>query len=233
MSLRGNNAFTLIELLVVIAVIAMLLAILMPSFSKARSVAKRIKCQSNLKQIALAMEMYAQSHHDRYPCAMDPISTDPFYWLWMGRGWRGMMEPYFSTKIDANNPTVLLCPADKSTDYESTSYSYSMSFYHNPEQIDTMNNTAATYSNPQPSIPQKCSSVKHPSGKIMIGEWTSNHQRIEGKDNGWWCWEGRRNYLLADNSIVFLEAKNIRKARDGWPDANLTIHGIWGVDIVP
>jgi prepilin-type N-terminal cleavage/methylation domain-containing protein/prepilin-type processing-associated H-X9-DG protein len=56
------SGFTLIELLVVIAIIAVLAAILFPVFSRARLKAKAATCQSNLKQCAMAIIMYAADH---------------------------------------------------------------------------------------------------------------------------------------------------------------------------
>jgi prepilin-type N-terminal cleavage/methylation domain-containing protein len=63
---ENRRGFTLIELLVVIAVIAMLLAILLPSLRKARGVAQRMGCQSNLKQIALAWNIYVDDYEGRF-----------------------------------------------------------------------------------------------------------------------------------------------------------------------
>jgi prepilin-type N-terminal cleavage/methylation domain-containing protein/prepilin-type processing-associated H-X9-DG protein len=223
--------FTLVELLVVIGIIALLMSILVPSLAKARSMACRLKCSHNLKQINLAVNMYLNGNEDTYLCAEDPLPAG--YWLWMGRGWRSFIEPYLSTKINKGNPSVLFCPedpADKDT-YEATSYAYSMAFYHSAEQIDTLSSPGDTYGpNSLPSVPQQCDNVANPSGKILIGEWTSNHSPVKDSDNGWWTWEGRRNYLFADGHIHFLRAKEIRPARDGYPDANLTIRGIKGTD---
>ncbi|MCL5282382.1 MAG: type II secretion system GspH family protein [Planctomycetes bacterium] len=63
--MRTNRAFTLIELLVVISIIAILMAVLMPALKRAREGGKRASCLSNLKQLALAWNMYADENDDR------------------------------------------------------------------------------------------------------------------------------------------------------------------------
>lgn len=228
--IKPHHAFTLIELLVVIGIIAILLSIMLPMLAKAKEKTYRVRCISNLKQIYLAMELYLNNNDDTYPCAQDPLPTGT--WLWMGRGWRDFLEPYLGGYIDANNPSALFCPADKMSEelYESTSYAYSMSFYHSSEQIDDMNNVADNYSNPRPSICQKRFSVEKPANKVLIGEWLSVHQRIKGQDNGWWCWKGARNYLFADGVVEYLKATQIATANDGNPNPNLTVGGIKGSD---
>jgi prepilin-type N-terminal cleavage/methylation domain-containing protein/prepilin-type processing-associated H-X9-DG protein len=60
-----RRAFTLIELLVVIAIIAILAAILFPIFAQAREKARQSTCQSNMKQIGLAISMYRQDYDEK------------------------------------------------------------------------------------------------------------------------------------------------------------------------
>jgi prepilin-type N-terminal cleavage/methylation domain-containing protein/prepilin-type processing-associated H-X9-DG protein len=62
-----RKGFTLIELLTVISIIALLAAILFPVFSRARENARRASCQSNLKQIGLAINQYTQDYDGRTP----------------------------------------------------------------------------------------------------------------------------------------------------------------------
>lgn len=66
-SVNWRAGFTLIELLVVIAIIAILAAILFPVFAQARAKARATSCLSNVKQLVLGMNMYAQDYDETYP----------------------------------------------------------------------------------------------------------------------------------------------------------------------
>jgi len=102
-----RRAFTLIELLVVIAIIAILAAILFPVFARARAKARQTSCLSNVKQISLALMMYAQDYDEAYPCVSHASGYD----------WWQPLHAY------VRNAQIFRCPAyraaasDPATDY--------------------------------------------------------------------------------------------------------------------
>lgn len=119
----NQTAFTLIELLVVIAIIAILAAMLLPALSKAKVKAQGIYCMNNLKQLQLAVIMYADDNQEHFP-ENPGLATGPPAWVHGQMTWdtsiganpqntnttlltSGEIGPYV-----ANNPGVFKCPAD-------------------------------------------------------------------------------------------------------------------------
>jgi len=98
MRARRRNGFTLIELLVVIAIIAILAAMLFPVFARARESARKIQCLSNVKNIAMAIQIYLVDY-DRTP----PGETRPEVISYI-RGETGQTGADFQNKIDRLNP---------------------------------------------------------------------------------------------------------------------------------
>lgn len=115
-----NRAFTLIELLVVIAVIALLLAILMPALRRAREQARARGCQSNMRQLCIAMNLYTLDHEDK---------TMPFTHQ-AGRYWFHQLAPYLNERAYQDNPEehiegmmrVAFCPSTKRQDRSGDSF---------------------------------------------------------------------------------------------------------------
>jgi len=102
---KRTKAFTLIELLVVIAIIALLLAILMPALQKVRKQAKAIVCKSNLRQIGLAANLYAEEYDLYVPRGLGSVT---------GKSWFQLFMPFLAQKPVGNDyrtVDIYRCPS--------------------------------------------------------------------------------------------------------------------------
>jgi prepilin-type N-terminal cleavage/methylation domain-containing protein len=97
-----KKAFTLVELLVVISIIAMLLAILLPSLQKARDNAKATVCKSNMKQISLATALYLENNNQNFFIGANSwVITSG---ISSKNNWMTLLKPYY------NDFAILQCP---------------------------------------------------------------------------------------------------------------------------
>jgi prepilin-type N-terminal cleavage/methylation domain-containing protein/prepilin-type processing-associated H-X9-DG protein len=245
---KKHNGFTLIELLVVIAIIAILAAILFPVFAKAREKARQATCQSNEKQLGLAVLQYVQDYDEYWPSG----GNGPHGGFGCGAGWAGDIYPYVKSLGSYT------CPDDSnqaSTGNVVLSYGYNQNLSAFPNnnfpQTQSTNNSAA---------------LQSPASTVVLvemGQQTDSYNEITGTNNttdadscatdgsqGWSCgkldtgpmagdWQsnngvgldsvfitGRHtngsNYLLADGHVKWLFGGKVSTGGDALTPTSTT-----------
>ncbi len=101
------RAFTLVEILIVLAIIGILAAILLPVLANAREAGRRAACASNLKQIGLGLQLYAQDHR-KFPRSWFGTSNDAPSDAATNFKWMDAIYPYIK------NPETFNCASDDS-----------------------------------------------------------------------------------------------------------------------
>ena len=110
---EARAGFTLVELLVVIGIIALLISILLPALGKARRQSQTIACLSNLRQIGLGYQMYAQDNQDWMPFIKNPTWNDPgnLYWFKALSSYLGKNIDPMTAPDSEVAKVVMACPA--------------------------------------------------------------------------------------------------------------------------
>jgi prepilin-type N-terminal cleavage/methylation domain-containing protein len=169
-----KRAFTLIELLVTIAIIAIVCAILFPVLSSAKRNAWRATCQNDLRQINVAVRLYADEHGDLLTLVSTNHSPDVWtdYRLWIG-SYVGLPGP------PSPKDKLFACPADSYywDDVRMTAQGrHQQSKYRYSSYAFNAGNLRADYpfKHQFPGIAgRKLNTIKSPAKTVLVTEWCS------------------------------------------------------------
>jgi prepilin-type processing-associated H-X9-DG protein len=224
---KKTKCFTLMELLVVISVVALLLAVLMPSLQKAKEMAGRIVCGNHEKQLAMANNLYANSWDENFcpalfvngeaPDAPPPGDKNRF----RKNNWLGIEDFREIMALDEQAqagigglhlPDEYYCPADKLARYKQesqyyvlVSYAYNITdFGDEMTEVDYWNCTAGP-SQLHMAANHKRTAIPRASEKVNFTD-----------SSDWWCTWWGANYVKGWDKV----------GHGTWEDYEAV--GIWG-----
>lgn len=177
--------FTLIELLVVIAVIAILAALLLPALSQSKEKGKFTTCMNNLRQVNIAIRLYADENADSLPVLPTP---NPYpngvgaYYKQLVKGYVGLTGP--ASPLEK----VFICPSDRilsaQVGHAFTSYTFN-GYEVGPGAIERITG-------------KRLGSIKSASKAVLVGEWPAFF-------GGSWHPVVNQDYLNAKNVLSFAD----------------------------
>jgi prepilin-type N-terminal cleavage/methylation domain-containing protein/prepilin-type processing-associated H-X9-DG protein len=203
-----RSGFTLIELLVVIAIIAILAALLLPALARAKGKAVSASCISNLRQIGIAMNMYAEDNGGWLPTTTHGGSTNAS-WIYQLAGQL------------ANVDRIRLCPADPRREERLTAHaaSYTLNEYtavdltdpfgralESYRKLDTLRNPTLTITTFEISDAIGVSVMNdHTHSRQWALGWSAVTADIQPDRHG-----KSANYLFADSHVESIRAEKLK-----------------------
>ncbi|MFO1487398.1 MAG: prepilin-type N-terminal cleavage/methylation domain-containing protein [Verrucomicrobiota bacterium] len=206
-----RGGFTLIELLVVVGIIAILAAMLLPALARAKAKAQSVSCLSNLRQIGLAMNLYAEDANGFLPGTSHSS---------LSNSWIYSLAPYLAS-VDK----IRICPADQARDARLANHgtSYIMNEYTSTPALDPFGSPIAG----EPTW-NRLNAITKPCDTILVFEISDRQGSGTGQDhthsrnwlNGWSSvlddiqpdrHGSTANYLFADWHVAALKQEHLRQ----------------------
>ena len=208
---RRSLGFTLIELLVVIGIIGILAGMLMPSLARAKQKANAIKCLNHLRQLELALTLYAGDHNGEFP----PRRRSPSTWI-------SVLKPnYVESRI-------LKCPSDRLF----VDRSYIINGWNDYFQSTLTPSDYKRYTNWSWPQGMKESAIPNPSETVAFGEKKSESRHVhmdfsqgrgndveqveQGRHGSGGPRSGGSNFAFVDGSARFLPYGRSLKPVNMW-----------------